>query len=101
MTKGLAIQPDHLLCRFNHGALMFKLGLMSQARRDFEMLSPRYPKELAAHFNLALTLLQLGEYDKALDAADIIVKAAQKGDGRQQAASQRQELGAVDGPKSQ
>jgi tetratricopeptide (TPR) repeat protein len=83
LTKGLAIQPDHLLCRFNHGALMFKLGLMSQARRDFEMLSPRYPKELAAHFNLALTLLQLGEYDKALDAADIIVKAAQKADSRQ------------------
>jgi tetratricopeptide (TPR) repeat protein len=80
---------------------MFKLGLMSQARRDFEMLSPRYPKELAAHFNLALTLLQLGEYDKALDAADIIVKAAQKADGRQQAAGQRQEPGAVDGPKSQ
>lgn len=74
---------------------------MSQARRDFEMLSPRYPKELAAHFNLALTLLQLGEYDKALDAADIIVKAAQKADGRQQASSQRQELGVSDGPKSQ
>lgn len=80
---------------------MFKLGLMSQARFDFEMLSPLYPKELAAHFNLALTLLQLGEYDKALEAADIIVKASQKNDGRQQAASQRNETSASEVPKSQ
>lgn len=26
--KGLMIKPDHLQCRFNHGVLMFKLGLI-------------------------------------------------------------------------
>jgi len=26
--KGLCIQPTHLPCRFNHGVLMFKLGLV-------------------------------------------------------------------------
>jgi len=32
LHKGLSINPIHLYCRFTHGVLMFKLGLISQAR---------------------------------------------------------------------
>jgi len=57
LHKGLVIQPDHLLCRFNHGAIMFKLGLMLQAKHDFELLASngKNNKEHYVFFNLALT----------------------------------------------
>lgn len=35
LNKGLVLTPDHLLCRFNHGVIMFKLGLIRQAKYDF------------------------------------------------------------------
>ena len=28
LKKGLELKPNHLLCRFNHGVLLFKLGLL-------------------------------------------------------------------------
>ena len=38
LKKGLELKPNHLLCRFNHGVLMFKFGLIQEATQDFEML---------------------------------------------------------------
>ena len=35
LEKGLAIKPTHLPCRFNHGVLMFKLGMLYHAKYDF------------------------------------------------------------------
>ena len=66
LHKGLAINRNHLYCRFTHGVLMFKLGLLSQAKFDFELIADAYPKEKILKFNHALTLLQLGKYGEAL-----------------------------------
>lgn len=73
LNKGLAINPSHLLCKFNHGVLMYKLGLLSQARSDFQMISALYKKEFAGHYNFGMTLFQLGLYKEALDALDLII----------------------------
>ena len=47
---------------------MFKLGLIVEAKNDFQMVSSLYNKELSGHFNHALCLYQLGEYAAALEA---------------------------------
>lgn len=39
LKRGLQIKPDHLLCRFNHGVLMFKMGLIIEATEDFQQLA--------------------------------------------------------------
>mmetsp|Transcript_2970 Transcript_2970/g.4557 ORF Transcript_2970/g.4557 Transcript_2970/m.4557 type:complete len:169 (+) Transcript_2970:3229-3735(+) len=77
LHKGLNINPLHLYCRFTHGVIMFKLGLLSQAKHDFQMLFERNPKEFLLHYNYALTLLQLGEYSQAIDAIDQLIKSSQ------------------------
>ena len=38
LKRGLLLKPNHFLCRFNHGVLMFKFGLIMEATKDFEML---------------------------------------------------------------
>lgn len=35
LKRGLLINPNHFLCRFNHGVLMFKFGLIKEAEKDF------------------------------------------------------------------
>ena len=57
---------------------MFKLGLLRQAKFDFEMVAKDYPKELTTHFNLALTHLQLGDYAAADKAVESIVSQSKK-----------------------
>lgn len=76
LNKGLAINPNHFPCRFNHGVLMFKLGLINIAKHDFEVISNMYLKENMAHFNYSLSLFQLGHYQKAIDPLEMIVKDA-------------------------
>lgn len=78
LNKGLAINPRHLLCRLNHGVILFKLGLMTQAKRDFAVVCEHYPKELIAKFNLALTLLQLGEYEPAVCLCEDLLETARE-----------------------
>ena len=39
LKRGLMINPKHFICRFNHGVLMFKFGLIREARKDFEELT--------------------------------------------------------------
>lgn len=54
LMKGLELKPTHFLCRFNHGVLLFKLGLINLALEDFTMLINLYPKEPFPYYNLAL-----------------------------------------------
>ena len=70
LHKGLLLNPRHLMCRFTHGVLMFKLGLLTQAHDDFHYAYHLYPKELSLHYNMALTLLQLGKYAEAIEILD-------------------------------
>ena len=72
LNKGLSMQPTNLLCRFNHGVICFKLGLMHEARNDFQMVSTLYQKELAGHFNLGLSQFQLGQYKQALVTFELV-----------------------------
>ena len=64
-NKGLIVDPQHLYCRFLHGVLMFKLGLLVDAESDFRTVSKLHPKELAGHYNHALCLFQMGQYYEA------------------------------------
>ena len=73
LHKGLEINPTHLFCRFTHGVLMFKLGLLSQAKFDFELIADYYPREKILKFNHALTLLQLGRYKEALGVLEPLI----------------------------
>lgn len=36
LKRGLLMKPDHYQCRFNHGVLMFKFGLIRIAVEDFK-----------------------------------------------------------------
>ena len=74
LDKGLKINPFHLPCRFNHGVLMFKLGLLNKARFDFMVVSCKYPKEWMGHFNYGLVLFQLGYYNEAMEPLELIIK---------------------------
>ena len=60
LKRGLLLNPQHFLCRFNHGVLMFKFGLITEAAQDFYELTENCPKEPWAHYNLAICLLQMG-----------------------------------------
>lgn len=31
LKRGLALVPNHYLCRFNHGVVLFKFGLVTEA----------------------------------------------------------------------
>ena len=39
LKRGLAINPTHYFCAFNHGVLLFKFGLITEAAHDFYKLS--------------------------------------------------------------
>ena len=67
-----------MLCRFTHGVIMFKLGLLTQAKEDFEMILPLYPKEYFISYNLALTLLQIGDYLGALSVLEEQLKKSKE-----------------------
>jgi tetratricopeptide (TPR) repeat protein len=60
LKKGLLLNPNHMQCRFNHGVLLFKFGLIKEALNDFETIVRNHPrKELWAHYNRAICLIQL------------------------------------------
>jgi tetratricopeptide (TPR) repeat protein len=60
LRRGLAISPNHFLCRFSHGVLQFKFGLIVEASQDFKQLTLTNPKEPLPYFNLAICLVQMG-----------------------------------------
>jgi tetratricopeptide (TPR) repeat protein len=57
LKKGLELKPEHFLCRFNHGVILFKLGLINEAISDFEILMNKNSKEAATAYNLAVCYL--------------------------------------------
>jgi tetratricopeptide (TPR) repeat protein len=60
LKRGLSLQPNHFFCRFNHGVVLFKLGLIVEASNDFLSLTLSHPKEAWPHYNLAVCLAQMG-----------------------------------------
>ena len=59
LKRGLQLNPNHFLCRFNHGVLMFKFGLISEAKKDFEQLTsnPIGKKDPWVFYNLATCMI--------------------------------------------
>lgn len=60
LKRGLQNTPDHYLCKFNHGVLMFKFGLIVEACCDYKHLTEKYPEKSLPFFNLSVCLLQMG-----------------------------------------
>lgn len=60
LNKGLAINPTHYFCAFNHGVLLFKFGLITEAANDFHTLTKTNPKEAWPNYNLAICMLCMG-----------------------------------------
>jgi tetratricopeptide (TPR) repeat protein len=53
--KGLDIKSDHLLCRFNLGVTLFKLGLFEEACLQYNILVKQgYGDRAVVNFNKAL-----------------------------------------------
>lgn len=38
LKRGIEIKPKHAFCRFNEGVILFKLGLIVEAGKDFDFL---------------------------------------------------------------
>jgi tetratricopeptide (TPR) repeat protein len=72
-NKGLVADPNHLFCRFLHGVLMYKLGLLVDAESDFKVVTKIHPRELAGHYNYALCLFQMGKYVEAEAALKVFI----------------------------
>jgi tetratricopeptide (TPR) repeat protein len=60
LKRGLAINPAHYLCTFNHAVLLFKFGLITEAAMSFYNLTKTNPKEAWPNYNLAICLLCMG-----------------------------------------
>jgi len=60
LKRGLQTTPNHYLCRFNHGVLMFKVGLLVEACCDYKDLTEKFPEKSLPFFNLSIILLQMG-----------------------------------------
>ena len=59
LKRGLLINPNHFLCRFNHGVLMFKFGLIREAEKDFLQLTMHQwgLKDPWVYYNLATCII--------------------------------------------
>ena len=58
LKRGLEIKPNHYLCRFNHAMILFKLGLILEATKDFQDLLSAHPEDPIVAYNLAVALVQ-------------------------------------------
>lgn len=74
LKRGLEIKPNHYLCRFNHGVVLFKLGLIIEATGDFLSLLACNPKDSIVAYNLAVCQVQLGEYSNAISNCNIAIE---------------------------
>lgn len=72
LKRGLHINPNHFICRFNHGVLLFKFGLIKDAAEDFDMLTTHQHgrRDPWVFYNLATCLIQLGRPNKPLYAQE-------------------------------
>lgn len=57
LKRGLALKPNHFLCKFNHGVVQFKFGLITEACQDFQELTEIHPDESWPYYNLAVCLV--------------------------------------------
>lgn len=57
LKRGLQLKPNHYLCRFNHGAVLFKLGLILEAAKDYEGLLQQHPSDSCAAYNLSVCMV--------------------------------------------
>jgi tetratricopeptide (TPR) repeat protein len=56
--KGLAIKSDHLLCRFNLGVILFKLGLFEESVSQYQTLVKQgYGERPVVLYNKAISEL--------------------------------------------
>lgn len=74
LKRGLKMTPGHYQCKFNHGVLMFKFGLIKEAIVDFECLVKSHPNQAWPHFNLAICLVQMGLPDLKAQRAKSMTK---------------------------
>jgi tetratricopeptide (TPR) repeat protein len=74
LKRGLEIKPNHYLCRFNHGVVLFKLGLILEATSDFLQLIEANASDPVVAYNLAVCQVQLGEYGKAVTSCNITIE---------------------------
>jgi tetratricopeptide (TPR) repeat protein len=58
LKRGLEIKPNHYLCRFNHGVILFKLGFIIESTKDFESLLEKNPNDPIIAYNLAVAYVQ-------------------------------------------
>lgn len=59
--KGLDIKSDHMLCRFNLGVTLFKLGLYEEAVSQYTTLIKQgYGEKAIVLYNKTLCELQCG-----------------------------------------
>jgi tetratricopeptide (TPR) repeat protein len=77
--KGLDIKSDHLLCRFNLGVILFKLGLYHEASSQYSILASQgYSDRTFVMYNKALSELQAAQHEKTLESSQkciaIIIK---------------------------
>jgi len=54
LKRGLELKPAHYLCRFNHGVILFKLGFIIEATKDFKELLTQAPEDPIVAYNLAV-----------------------------------------------
>ena len=72
--KGLEIKEDHLLCRFNLGVILFKLGLYEEAVAQYETLVKQgYGNRNVVLYNKALSELQSGKYALSIETSQLCI----------------------------
>lgn len=77
--KGLDIKNDHLLCRFNLGVTLFKLGLFDEAVSQYDTLVKQgYGERPVVTYNKALCELQAGSYPQAIETSQACITEIMK-----------------------
>ena len=65
IEKAIAIDPNHINSNKIKGFALKNLGRLKEARDHFEKLVKKYPFDYEIKNNLAITLRDIGEYDKS------------------------------------
>jgi tetratricopeptide (TPR) repeat protein len=76
--KGLDIKNDHLLCRFNLGVTLFKLGLFEESVHQYEILAKQHSGKPVVLYNKALCELQAGKFEEASLSAEKCIEEIMK-----------------------
>ena len=74
LNIGLQLCNNTFLYTFTHGTIMFKLGFLEKALHDFRQARITHHKDPIVHFNLALTLFQMGRYAEANETLNSVIQ---------------------------